>query len=93
MQVIAQALPVEAEFGARPAFGYVQYPGRTYKVGVRPQSVARLEEALEVMRLARETGEAPDGPPSWFYCPTCPRTGCPKRVKRQGNPRDAVDGY
>jgi CRISPR-associated protein Cas4 len=81
MQVIAQALLVEAEFGTRPAYALVQYPGRTYKVSVRPQSVARLEEALEVMRLARETGTAPDVPPSWFYCPTCPRTGCPKRVK------------
>ena len=81
MQVIAQALLVEAEFGTRPTFCYVQYPGRTYKVSVRPQTVARLEEALEVMRLARETGTAPDVPPSWFYCPTCPRTGCPKRVK------------
>jgi CRISPR/Cas system-associated exonuclease Cas4 (RecB family) len=81
MQVIAQALLVEAEFGTRPAFAFVQYPGRTYKVNVRPQSIARLEEALLVMCEARETGTAPDVPPSWFYCPTCPRTACPKRVR------------
>jgi CRISPR-associated protein Cas4 len=81
MQVIAQALLVEAEFGTRPAFAFVQYPGRTYKVNVRPRSIARLEEALLVMREARETGTAPDVPPSWFYCPACPRTQCPKRVR------------
>jgi len=83
MQVIAQALLVEAEFGTRPAFAFVQYPGRTYKVNVRPQGVARLEEALRVMREARETGTEPDVPPSWFFCPTCPRTECPKRVRRR----------
>ncbi len=81
MQVIAQALLVEAEFGTRPAYALVQYPGRTYKVNVRPQSIARLEEALLVMREARETGTAPDVPPSWFFCPTCPRTECPKRIR------------
>jgi CRISPR-associated protein Cas4 len=81
MQVIAQALLVEAEFGTRPAYAFVQYPGRTYKVNVRPRSIARLEEALWVMREARETGTAPDVPPSWFLCPTCPCTECPKRAR------------
>jgi len=81
MQVVAHALLVEAEFGARPTFALVQYLGRTYRVQVRPQSVARLEEALWVMREARETGTAPDVSPSWFFCPSCPRTECPRRVK------------
>jgi CRISPR/Cas system-associated exonuclease Cas4 (RecB family) len=81
MQVIAQSLLVEAEFGRRPAYAFVQYPGRTYKVNVRPKSVARLEGALLVMREARESGTAPDVPPSWFFCPSCPRTECPKRAR------------
>jgi CRISPR-associated exonuclease Cas4 len=82
MQVIAQALLVEAEFGTRPAFGLVQYPGKTFRVSVRPQSVTRLLDAVRLMREARATGLMPDVPPSWFYCPTCTRTTCPKRAKQ-----------
>lgn len=84
MQVIAQALLVEAEFGTLPSFAYVCYPGRTYKVNVRSQSIARLEKALGVMREARETGVMRDVPPAWFHCPTCPRTTCSKRVGDSG---------
>ncbi|MFO7676455.1 MAG: Dna2/Cas4 domain-containing protein [bacterium] len=80
MQVIAQALLVEAEFGKRPTHGLVKYPTRTYRVDVTPQDVARLEEALQVMRHARETGMAPDAPTPRHLCPTCTREACPKRA-------------
>jgi CRISPR-associated exonuclease Cas4 len=85
MQVIAQALLVESEFGRLPRFAYVRYPGRMYRVSVTPRSITRIDRALLVMQLARETDTMPDVPPSWFLCPTCPRTRCPKRVgSRQG---------
>jgi CRISPR-associated exonuclease Cas4 len=80
MQVISAALLVESEFGTRPEKGYVQYPGKAFTVKIAQKSVARLLDAIGTMREARRTGNAPDAPPSWFYCPTCPRVECPRRV-------------
>ncbi len=82
MQLTAQALLVEAEFGKRPARGYVLYPDRAFDVAIRPKDIDRLTEALQIMRKARETKRIPDAYPSWFLCPTCPNVRCPKRVKR-----------
>ena len=81
MQVVAQALLVEAEYGKRPTRGFVQYPNRTFTVKIQPKYINKLEQALCIMRKAKETGFIPNLYPSWYYCPTCLRTNCPKRTK------------
>jgi CRISPR-associated protein Cas4 len=81
MQVVAQALLVEAEFGKRPTHGFVQYPNRTFVVKIEPKYVDKLEKALSIMRKAKEIGQIPNLYPAWYLCPTCQRTNCPKRTK------------
>jgi CRISPR/Cas system-associated exonuclease Cas4 (RecB family) len=81
MQVVAQALLVEAEYGKLPTYGFVQYPNRTFTVKIKPKYINKLEQALSIMRKAKETGLIPKLYPSWYYCPTCQRTNCPKRRK------------
>jgi CRISPR-associated protein Cas4 len=82
MQVVAQALLVEAEFGKRPTRAIVQYPNRTYVVKIEPKYVSKLEEAIQLMKECNATGQIPDLYPSWYLCPTCPRTHCPKRTNK-----------
>lgn len=82
MQVVAQALLVEEEFGQRPKVGYVRYADKTFKVKISPKSVEKVEKAIAVMREARATATIPDAYPAWYLCPTCKRTSCPKRVKK-----------
>ncbi len=82
MQLTAQALLVEAEFGKRPTHGYVLYPDRVFDVRIRPKDIERITEGVQIMREARQAGDMPDVYPSWFLCSTCPSVGCPKRSKR-----------
>lgn len=81
MQVVAQALLVEAEYGKLPTCGFVQYPNRTFVVKITPKYINKLEQALSIMIKAKETGFIPNLYPSWYYCPTCLKTNCPKRRK------------
>jgi CRISPR-associated protein Cas4 len=82
MQVVAQALLVEAEFGKRPTRAIVQYPNRTYIVKIESKYVSKLEEAIQIMKKSTATGQIPDLYPSWYLCPTCPMTSCPKRTNK-----------
>ena len=81
MQVVAQALLVEAEYGKLPTRGFVKYPNRTFAIKITSKYINKLEKALSIMRKAKATGFLPNLYPSWFYCPTCIRTNCPKRTK------------
>jgi CRISPR-associated protein Cas4 len=82
MQVVAQALLVEAEFGKRPTRAFVQYPNRTFIIKIESKYVSKLEEAIQLMKRSKATGRIPDVYPSWYLCPTCPRTNCPKRTNK-----------
>ena len=86
MQVVAQALLVEAEYGKLPTCGFVQYLNRTFVVKITSKYIKKLEQTLSIMRKAKETGFIPNLYPSWYYCPTCLRTKCPKRRKRIRSP-------
>ena len=79
MQVVAQALLVEARYGRLPTRGLALYPNRSFAVEIRRKDIDRLVSALEVMRDAKLTGSMTAVPQSWALCPTCPSTNCPKR--------------
>jgi len=80
MQAVAEALLAEAEFGQLPEYAYIVYPDRTFEVRMVPAEIQRLQDALQKMRTATETGQMPDALPSWYLCPACPIPTCPKRI-------------
>ena len=87
MQLVAEALLVEGEYGKRPKRGYVVYHDGLREVTIRPKDIDKLSRTVRLMQAAKRIGDLPDVPASWYYCPTCPKTRCPMRSERQDRRR------
>jgi CRISPR-associated exonuclease Cas4 len=82
-QLAAYCLLVECSYGARPAYGIIRYPQRTFAIDYTPALEADLYALLDEMRRAERASDGSRSHDQAARCASCGyRESCDQRLYR-----------